>query len=168
MKHIPVLSIVKFPDPRLTEVCAPVAEEDFEEAVRHGNSMVDLLVNRAIGISAPQIGVPWRIFAMYAPFEMVSPIVCINPRIIRAGDVMVGLQEGCLSFSTDVINLIHRPAIVHVEYTNRAHKVISAVLSGWQARIFQHEFEHLDGKLFIDHWLPVARKKLLKRMGVKP
>lgn len=168
MKHIPVLSIVKFPDPRLLEVSAPVAPEDFDEAVRHGNSMVDLLVGRAIGLSAPQIGVPWRMFAMYAPYEMVSPVVCINPRIVRAGEVEVMLPEGCLSFPTDVLNAIQRPAVVHVEYTNRAGKVINTTMSGWQARIFQHEIEHLDGKLFIDHWLPVARKKLLKRLGVKP
>jgi peptide deformylase len=167
MKHIPVLSIVKFPDPRLLEVCAPVAEADFDEAVRHGNSLVDLLVGKAIGLSAPQIAVPWRMFAMYAPFEMVSPVVCINPRIVRVGEVEVMLQEGCLSFPTDVINGIQRPKLVHVEYTNRAGKLINTTMSGWQARIFQHELDHLDGKMFFEHWTPTARKKFMKRMGVK-
>ena len=96
------------------------------------------------GLSANQIGMDTRVFAMIRDIEYNDVIVCFNPRIISRSDDCVWCEEGCLSFPDQFIN-VHRPDKIIVKYEDEDGKDHKISLSGFAARIFQHEFDHLNG-----------------------
>ncbi len=164
MKHIPVLGIIKFPDERLTRVAEPVLEEDREEAERLSLQMLSVMgQHRGFGLAAPQVAVPWRMFVMDVPGASVAPYIFVNPRLVAVSPEDIRLNEGCLSFP-GVIESMVRPRDVVLEWTDvHSWTTKNAAFSFWEARCIQHEMEHLDGKLIIDHLPPVAQKKMRRR-----
>ena len=96
------------------------------------------------GLSANQIGMNIRAFAMIRDIEYNDVIVCFNPRIISRSDDCVWCEEGCLSFPDQFIN-VHRPDKITVKYEDEEGKDHKISLSGFAARVFQHEFDHLNG-----------------------
>ena len=96
------------------------------------------------GLSANQIGMNIRAFVMIRDIEYNDVIVCFNPRIISRSDDCVWCEEGCLSFPDQFIN-VHRPDKVVVKYEDEEGKDHKISLSGFAARVFQHEFDHLNG-----------------------
>lgn len=102
-----------------------------------------MLHNDGIGIAAPQIGFPYRVFAIKA-----DPIlVCFNPRIVDMGTKTTYLDEGCLSFPGLSLK-IKRPETIKVRFTMPNTDVRTETFSGLTARIFLHEYDHLDGVCF--------------------
>ena len=97
-----------------------------------------------IGLSANQIGIEERAFAMIRDIEYNDIIVCFNPRIIKRYDDEVWCEEGCLSFPDEIIN-IQRPDRIVVKYEDENKKDHKIKLEGFAARVFQHEFDHLNG-----------------------
>ena len=96
------------------------------------------------GLSANQIGMDIRAFAMIRDIEYNDVIVCFNPRIISRSNDCVWCEEGCLSFPDQFIN-VHRQDKIIVKYEDEDGKDHKISLSGFAARIFQHEFDHLNG-----------------------
>ena len=96
------------------------------------------------GLSANQIGMNIRAFVMIRDIEYNDVIVCFNPRIISRSDDCVWCEEGCLSFPDQFIN-VHRPDKITVKYEDEEGKDHKISLSGFAARVFQHEFDHLNG-----------------------
>ena len=96
------------------------------------------------GLSANQIGMDIRAFAMIRDIEYNDVIVCFNPRIISRSDECVWCEEGCLSFPDQFIN-VYRPDKIIVKYEDEEGKDHKISLSGFAARVFQHEFDHLNG-----------------------
>ena len=96
------------------------------------------------GLSANQIGMDTRVFAMIRDIEYNDVIVCFNPRIISRSNDCVWCEEGCLSFPDQFIN-VHRPDKIIVKYEDEDGKDHKITLSGFAARVFQHEFDHLNG-----------------------
>ena len=96
------------------------------------------------GLSANQIGMDIRAFAMIRDIEYNDVIVCFNPRIITRSEECVWCEEGCLSFPDQFIN-VHRPDKIIVKYEDEEGKDHKISLSGFAARVFQHEFDHLNG-----------------------
>ena len=96
------------------------------------------------GLSANQIGMNIRAFAMLRDIEYNDVIVCFNPRIISRSNDCVWCEEGCLSFPDQFIN-VNRPDKIIVKYEDEDGKDHKISLSGFAARIFQHEFDHLNG-----------------------
>ena len=96
------------------------------------------------GLAANQIGMDIRAFAMIRDIEYNDVIVCFNPRIISRSNDCVWCEEGCLSFPDQFIN-VHRPDKIIVKYEDEDGKDHKISLSGFAARIFQHEFDHLNG-----------------------
>ena len=96
------------------------------------------------GLSANQIGMNIRAFAMIRDIEYNDVIVCFNPRIISRSDDCVWCEEGCLSFPDQFIN-VHRPDKIVVKYEDEEGKDHKISLSGFASRVFQHEFDHLNG-----------------------
>ena len=96
------------------------------------------------GLSANQIVMDIRAFAMIRDIEYNDVIVCFNPRIISRSNDCVWCEEGCLSFPDQFIN-VHRPDKIIVKYEDEDGKDHKISLSGFAARIFQHEFDHLNG-----------------------
>ena len=97
-----------------------------------------------VGLSANQIGIEERAFAMIRDIEYNDIIVCFNPRIIKKYNDEVWCEEGCLSFPDEIIN-IQRPDRIVVKYEDENKKDHKIKLEGFASRVFQHEFDHLNG-----------------------
>lgn len=112
-----------------------------------------------VGLAAPQIGVSLRLFIMDSREENGKKVV-INPEIIEFLGEEVSEEEGCLSIP-EIFEDVVRPEGVKVKYQDLEGKLIEEELHGYQARIFQHENDHLDGILFTD------KLSLLKKTRIK-
>ena len=97
-----------------------------------------------IGISANQIGIWERAFAMVRDIEHNEIMVCFNPRIIKTYAEEVEMEEGCLSYPELFIE-ISRPSSIIVKYEDEGKSLIKRRLDGYVARIFQHEYDHMEG-----------------------
>jgi peptide deformylase len=102
-----------------------------------------MLAKGGIGISANQIGLPYRAFAMMA--EKI--IVCFNPILLSEFDEQIVLEEGCLSYPNLFVK-IKRPQEIRVRYTEPNGNIITEKFSGMTARVFQHELDHLNGVVY--------------------
>ena len=94
--------------------------------------------------------------------EARSPIVLINPEIVATGSATDAFEEGCLSIP-DVRVEIERPSSITVNYIDRDGKAQSLVADGFLATAIQHEIDHLDGKLIIDHMSRLKRDMVIRR-----
>jgi peptide deformylase len=123
--------------------------------------LIDCLVktvtaNQGVGIAAPQISQPYRIFIIashpsdrYPHAPTMPPTAMINPRILSHGEQLEEDWEGCLSVP-NTRGLIPRYQQIEVEYTTKTGELKQEILTGFIARIFQHELDHLDGIIFTD------------------
>jgi len=102
-----------------------------------------------IGLSANQIGIGERVFVMMLNMETEETITCFNPRIIKRYDDCGWFEEGCLSFPDEIIN-IQRPNRIVVKYEDEDKKDHKIKLDGLAARVFLHEFDHLEGIVFTE------------------
>ena len=102
-----------------------------------------------VGLSANQIGISERVFIMMLNMETEETITCFNPRIIKRYDDNVWCEEGCLSFPDEIIN-VERPDRIVVKYEDEDKKDHKIKLSGMAARVFLHEFDHLEGIVFTE------------------
>ena len=97
-----------------------------------------------VGLSANQIGIKERAFVMISDMESQDTITCFNPKIVKESKEMVTLEEGCLSFP-DVYLEIARPESIIVKYEDEGKESHKIELTGFIARIFQHEYDHMEG-----------------------
>ena len=104
----------------------------------------NMIHHEGVGLSANQIGMDVRVFAMIRDIEYNDIIVCFNPRIVKSYAEEVEMEEGCLSFPDTFIN-VHRPNKITVKYEDEEGKDHKVTLQGLPSRIFQHEFDHLEG-----------------------
>ena len=102
-----------------------------------------------VGLSANQIGIGERVFIMVLNMETEETITCFNPRIIKRYDDNVWCEEGCLSFPDEIIN-VERPDRIIIKYEDEDKKDHKIKLSGMAARVFLHEFDHLEGIVFTE------------------
>ena len=102
-----------------------------------------------IGLSANQIGIGERVFVMMLNMETEETITCFNPRIIKRYDDCGWFEEGCLSFPDEIIN-IQRPNRIVVKYEDEDKKDHKIKLDGLAARVFLHEYDHLQGIVFTE------------------
>ena len=100
-----------------------------------------------VGLSANQIGISERVFIMVLNMETEETITCFNPRIVKRYDDNVWCEEGCLSFPDEIIN-VERPDRIVIKYEDEDKKDHKIKLSGMAARVFLHEFDHLEGIVF--------------------
>ena len=114
-----------------------------------------------LGISANQIGYPYRVFAMRGETKKES-IVCFNPVIKDFSPEMNTMEEGCLSLP-DVYARVVRPAHVAISYLDKDGKEEGQLASGMTARVFQHELDHLDGILFVDRLGELSRNRAFEK-----
>ena len=97
-----------------------------------------------VGLSANQIGISERVFVMILHMEIEEIITCFNPRIIKRYKDCGWFEEGCLSYPDEIIN-VNRPNRIVVKYEDENEKVHKLKLDGFPARVFQHEYDHLEG-----------------------
>ena len=103
-----------------------------------------MIYHKGIGLSANQIGIWERAFVMIRDIEYNEIITCFNPRIIKESKKEVSMQEGCLSYP-DLFLDISRPESVVVKYEDENKKLHKVKLDGLAARVFQHEYDHIEG-----------------------
>ena len=97
-----------------------------------------------VGLSANQIGIEERAFIMMIDLETQETITCFNPRIIKESKDEVVMEEGCLSYPELFIE-ISRPRSIIVKYEDEGKSIFKRRLDGYIARIFQHEYDHMEG-----------------------
>ena len=153
-----MLKIVKYPDPVLRQKADPVDEID-DEILRLADDMIEAMyVDEGVGLAAPQIGVSKRIVVLDLDGSFH---ILINPKLVEASEEEDASQEGCLSVP-GVEAPVVRKRRARVCATDLEGKEIEVVGEGLIARALQHEVDHLDGVLFIDHLSPARRRSLLK------
>ncbi|MDP6546620.1 MAG: peptide deformylase [Phycisphaerae bacterium] len=157
------LQVVKYPDPRLREICTPVETFD-EPLVRLVMGMFKLMLeSRGVGLAAPQVGVAVRLFVASPSFSPEDLNIYINPRIVEASGT-IEEEEGCLSFP-QIYTKVKRDATVVVEALDLEGNTFQETCGDLHSRIIQHEIDHLEGRLLVDFMGSLA--KLANRRSLR-
>ncbi|WP_412565298.1 peptide deformylase [Thalassobius sp. MITS945101] len=146
-----VRQVLLWPDPRLTQVCAPV--EAGVDLTALAADMLDTMYDaNGRGLAGPQIGVMQRIFVMDITWKegLRAPQVLINPEIVAVSEVHVGGEEGCLSIPDTPLE-VTRPAEVTMRWRDMDGLQQERRMTGFEAKCAQHELDHLNGKVIFDH-----------------
>lgn len=156
-----VLPVLLWPDPRLGEVCAPVdAADDLAGLV--GDMFDTLYAAKGRGLAAPQVGVLKRLFVVDVTWKdgTPDPHVFINPTVVATCTARATMEEQCLSIP-DRPMPVDRPEWVELAWETAERSNMSARFSGIEARILLHEYDHLDGRVILDHQ-PASRRQSLE------
>ena len=159
------LRIIHYPDPRLSEMATPV-EQFGPELAALADRMLELMFEaRGVGLAAPQVGLTIRLFVCSPTFDPADRHVYVNPRLIEV-DGKQESEEGCLSLP-GVSCKVKRYLSATVEACDLEGNVFQESATELQARIYQHEIDHLDGTLLINRMGTVARmanRKAIREM----
>jgi peptide deformylase len=172
------LDIITLPDRKLRVKSAPVERVDAELRTFMDSLLETMYAAPGLGLAAIQVGVPRRFFTIdVAKREddsaTAAPLFLINPEILWTSDEVAAAEEGCLSIP-EYFAEVERPASVRVGYIDREGKKQEIAAEGVLAICLQHEIDHLDGRLFIDHLSRLKRDMVIKkftkqaRLGPKP
>lgn len=152
------MDIVTYGDPVLEEKAQPVVEFDEKLKSLVADMFEAMRRDRGIGLAAPQVGVSSRVFV--TDVEGDGQRVFVNPEIIMTSPEVSEYEEGCLSFP-GLYFTVKRPASVKVQAFTEKGKPFTVDAEGLLARVVLHEFDHLEGKLFIDRISPFKRERAL-------
>jgi peptide deformylase len=159
-----IRKIIQIPDPVLRTVAAPVETVD-DEVRGLLDDMLDTMYDApGIGLAAVQIGIARRLVVIDTAKdeEPPAPMHLVNPEIVWASEELREHEEGCLSIP-EVYYAVTRPAEVKVRYLDRDGKECERHCSGLLATCIQHEIDHLNGVLFIDHLSRLVRDRVVKK-----
>lgn len=158
--------ILIHPDPRLKKVTEPVARITPEIEALAADMLATMYDAPGIGLAAPQVGAMQRMFVMDAnrdPDIDKNPMVLINPEIDWSSDETNVYDEGCLSIPDQYGN-VTRPAQIRMRWLGLDGKTHEQEFDGLWATCAQHEFDHLNGVLFIDHLSAMKRQMITRKM----
>jgi peptide deformylase len=163
--------IVEVPDPLLRQISTPVDKVDDEVRALIADMFETMYDAPGIGLAAIQVGVPKRILVidLQEPAEeggdpVKDPRVFINPEIVQSSDQEVPYTEGCLSVP-DQYAEVDRPDRIRARWLDEQGKVHEEEIEGLLATCLQHEMDHLEGVLFIDHLSRLKREMILKKLA---
>ena len=155
-----VLNIIKIGHSALRNIAEPVVNFDNKLKILVNNMIETMRLNDGIGIAAPQVNVSKRLFVVDKKMinEEWDAEVYINPEIIKVegGELF---EEGCLSIP-GIRAEVERPIKIKVKFQNLKGETIKEEMNGLLARVFQHEYDHLEGILFVDRITPLTKKLL--------
>ena len=168
MSYLPRMTrpILLFPDPRLRKPCAPVGRITPEIETLAADMLATMYAAPGVGLAAPQVGVLSRLFVMDCnkdPDAPREPVVMVDTEIVSASETLNVFEDGCLSFP-DQYAEVTRPAEVRMRWTGLDGKLHERDFDGLWATCAQHELDHLNGRLFIDHIGPMKRQMIARRM----
>ena len=165
-----ILPIVAYGDPVLRKEAEEI-DANYPDLKQLIADMFETMYHsKGVGLAAPQIGLPIRLFIVdaagfnedgEAPELEGFKRVFINPIIIEEKGKEWKFEEGCLSIPGIREEVARKPELT-IEYYNENFELVEEKLDGLGARVVQHEYDHIDGKLFIDH-LPPLKKRLMKK-----
>ena len=160
-------SIITAPDPRLKLVSEPLSEVGDEMRRLMDDMLETMYAAPGIGLAAVQIGEPKRIIVMDLAKEKDnephSPLFFVNPKLLWASPDLVTCEEGCLSVP-DLYEEVERPSRVRVSFLDYFGKAQEIDADGMLAVCLQHEMDHLEGVLFIDHLSKLKRSIALRKL----
>ena len=158
-----IIPIIKIPDPVLRQTASPVTE--ITDGIRKllDDMAATMYDAPGIGLAAPQVNVSKRVIVMDCGKDNEPMLYkMINPEITSRSDTMAILEEGCLSIPDQTAE-VERPAEVDVRYLDEAGAEQSLTATGLLAACVQHEIDHLNGVLFIDHISRLKRDMIWRR-----
>jgi peptide deformylase len=161
-----LLPILVAPHKTLKTKARPVKTEDMDRVRALVPRMFAAMYKApGIGLAAPQVDVGLRLAIVdLMPGEKPSPIVLINPEILRVSEDWATREEGCLSLPGQYAD-VSRPAMVRVGYSDMEGKRREIDAEGLMAACLQHEIDHLDGVLFVDHLSLLKRNMLMRKLA---
>ena len=166
-----ILPIVEVPDPRLRQISAPVETVDDDLRALIADMFETMYAAPGIGLAAIQVGVPKRVLVidLQEPEEeggepVRDPRVFINPEILTHSEQEVPYQEGCLSVP-DQYAEVDRPDHIRARWLDEHGSVHEQDIEGLLAVCLQHEMDHLEGILFIDHLSRLKREMILRKVA---
>jgi peptide deformylase len=157
--------ILLVPNPVLKQVSAPVEQVDDALRALMDDMLETMYAAPGIGLAAIQIGVPKRVIVMdlAREGEEKQPRYFVNPEILWASEETQPYEEGCLSVP-EYYDEVERPAKVRLRYLNYRGEAVEEEAEGLFAVCIQHEMDHLDGVLFIDHLSRLKREQAVKKV----
>jgi len=161
-----LLPILVAPDPRLKQIAAPVARVDGTIRKLIDDMLETMYAAPGIGLAAPQLGELKRVIVVDVAKDDETPRdphALINPELIWVSDEDATYEEGCLSVPEHYAD-VTRPARIRVRYLDRQGEVRETEADGLLATVIQHEMDHLEGILFIDHLTSLKRNMILRKL----
>ena len=161
-----VRPILSAPDPRLKEVSHEVDRVDAEIRMLIDDMFDSMYAAKGIGLAAIQIGIPKRVIVMDLAHsaDETEPYVFINPKILWTSEDIAVAEEGCLSVP-DIWENVERPAKIRAEHLDRDGNLVTLEAEGLLATCLQHEIDHLEGVLFLDHLSRLKRSMALRKLS---
>ncbi|HYI49435.1 MAG TPA: peptide deformylase [Allosphingosinicella sp.] len=166
-----ILPILEVPDPRLRQISTPVEAVTDETRALIADMFETMYAAPGIGLAAVQIGVPKRLLVIDLQESEVEggepvrdPRVFINPEILTHSDLEVPYTEGCLSVPEQFAE-VDRPDRVRARWLDEQGKSHEEDIEGVLAVVLQHEMDHLQGVLFIDHLSRLRREMILRKIA---
>lgn len=160
---MPLLDILRYPDPRLHTVAKPVKEVD--ERVRQlVDDMLETMYDaQGVGLAATQVDVHQRVIVIDVSDDRNEPRVLINPELLQVSDEMVVGDEGCLSVP-QIYDKVPRHAKVTVRALGRDGQAYQFDAEELLSVCVQHEMDHLMGKVFVEYLSPLKRNRIKSKM----
>ncbi|HVM79694.1 MAG TPA: peptide deformylase [Stellaceae bacterium] len=161
-----VLPIITAPDPRLKLKAKPVAKVDGEIRRLMDNMLETMYLAPGIGLAAPQVGVLKRVLVVdvAGEGEKPAPLKIANPEILWRSEELATYNEGCLSLPEHYADVM-RPAAIRLRYLDYQNEIRELEAKGLLATVIQHEMDHLEGVLFVDHISSVKRSIILRKLA---
>ena len=160
-----LLPILTAPDPALKKISAPVKQVDASVRKLMDDMLETMYHAPGIGLAAPQVGVLKRVIVLdlAREGEEPQPLRIANPEIVWVSDDDATYNEGCLSVPEHYADVV-RPGACRVKYLDQDNKQQEMAAEGLLATCLQHEIDHLDGVLFIDHLTALKRNMILRKL----
>ncbi len=160
-----ILPIIVAPDPRLKQVAKPVAQVDAGVRTLMDDMLETMYAAPGIGLAAPQVGVLQRVIVLdlAKEGEAPQPLLIANPELTWVSDHDASYEEGCLSLPEHYAEVV-RPAAIKLSYLDRDNEIRALEAENLLATCIQHEIDHLDGILFVDHISALKRNMILRKL----
>jgi peptide deformylase len=158
-----ILSILRYPDPRLHTVAQPIVAVDAEIRQLADDMLATMYAAEGVGLAATQVDRHVRLVVMDCSEGRDQPMVVINPEIVWASEAMREEEEGCLSVP-QTYDKVSRHAQVRVRALNREGQPFEFDAEGLLSVCIQHEMDHLMGKVFVEYLSPLKRDRIKTKM----
>ena len=160
-----ILPIITAPDPRLAKKAKAVAKVDASVRKLMDDMLETMYDAPGIGLAAPQVGALLRVIVVDCAKDgdKPEPYRIANPEILWTSDESVTYNEGCLSLPEHYADVV-RPAEVKLRYLDEQHEIRELHAKGLLATCIQHEIDHLEGTLFVDHISALKRSMILRKL----
>ena len=159
------MQIIVAPDSRLNQISKKVDIIDDSITSTLDQMLECMYQNNGIGLAAPQVGILKRLVVIdcSANKDIKKPLKLINPEITELSKNISEFEEGCLSLPSQYAR-VTRPSEITLKYKNTKGMICESEFSGLEATCIQHEIDHLDGKLFVDHISKLKKNIIIKKL----